>query len=323
MKRIRVMKTLLSISLALATAAPLWAETKVRAGHFPNVTHVQGLVAHALSRQGKGWFEERIGPGTKIEWFVYNAGPSAMEALFAKSIELTYVGPGPALNAYTKSNGDEIRLIGGAANGGAALVVQPDQNLKTPGDFRGKKIATPQLGNTQDISCRAWLVAGGLKITQLGGHAQVIPTQNPDQLALFREKKIDAVWTVEPWVSRIEMEARGKVIVEEPETATTVLVSSAKFLSEQRDLVRKFVQANAELTDWILKNAAEAQRLVMAELLAETKSDMTPELIEHAWKRIVFSAEIPRASVEKFAQNSVRSGFIKAAPDLSRLFEKP
>ena len=318
MKRIRVMKTLLSISLALATAAPLWAETKVRAGHFPNVTHVQGLVAHALSRQGKGWFEERIGPGTKIEWFVYNAGPSAMEALFAKSIELTYVGPGPALNAYTKSNGDEIRLIGGAA-----LVVQPDQNLKTPGDFRGKKIATPQLGNTQDISCRAWLVAGGLKITQLGGHAQVIPTQNPDQLALFREKKIDAVWTVEPWVSRIEMEARGKVIVEEPETATTVLVSSAKFLSEQRDLVRKFVQANAELTDWILKNAAEAQRLVKAELLAETKSDMTPELIEHAWKRIVFSAEIPRASVEKFAQNSVRSGFIKAAPDLSRLFEKP
>src|SRR5207302_5277676 len=297
MKRIRVMKTLLSISLALATAAPLWAETKVRAGHFPNVTHVQGLVAHALSRQGKGWFEERIGPGTKIEWFVYNAGPSAMEALFAKSIELTYVGPGPALNAYTKSNGDEIRLIGGAA-----LVVQPDQNLKTPGDFRGKKIATPQLGNTQDISCRAWLVAGGLKITQLGGHAQVIPTQNPDQLALFREKKIDAVWTVEPWVSRIEMEARGKVIVEEPETATTVLVSSAKFLSEQRDLVRKFVQANAELTDWILKNAAEAQRLVMAELLAETKSDMTPELIEHAWKRIVFSAEIPRASVEKFAK---------------------
>jgi len=323
MKKNTTLKTLLSISLAMATAAPLWAETTIRVGHFPNVTHVQGLVGHALSRQGKCWFEERLGPGTKIEWFVYNAGPSAMEAIFAKSIELTYVGPGPALNAYTKSNGDEIRLVGGAANGGAALVVQPDQNLKTPGDFRGKKIATPQLGNTQDISCRAWLVAGGLKITQLGGDAQVIPTQNPDQLALFREKKIDAVWTVEPWVSRLELETGGKVIVEEPETATTVLVSSAKFLSEQRNLVRKFAQANVELTDWILKNPAEAQRLVKAELLAETKSDMTPELIEHAWKRIVFSAEIPRVSVEKFVQNSVRSRFIKAAPDLSRLFEKP
>src|SRR5438876_11858879 len=180
MKRIRVMKTFFSISLAIATAVPGWAETKIRVGYFPNVTHVQGLIGHALSRQGKGWFEERLGAGTKIEWFVYNAGPSAMEAIFAKSIELTYVGPGLALNAYTKSNGDEIRLIGGAANGGAALVVQPDQNLKTPGEFRGKKIATPQLGNTQDITARAWLVTGGLRITQLGGDAQVILTQNPD-----------------------------------------------------------------------------------------------------------------------------------------------
>src|SRR6266702_4176146 len=285
MKPIRVMKTLLSISLALATAAPLWAETKVRVGHFPNVTHVQGLVAHALSRQGKGWFEERIGPGTKIEWFVYNAGPSAMEAIFAKSIELTYVGPGPALNAYTKSNGDEIRIIAGAANGGAALVVQPEQNLKTPGDFRGKKIATPQLGNTQDISCRAWLVAGGLKITQLGGDAQVIPTQNPDQLALFREKKIDAVWTVEPWVTRLEQEASGKVIVQEKDVATTVLVSSAKFLNQQRELAKKIALAHAELTDWIAKNPDEAQRLIKAELLAETKSDMSGEMIATAWKR--------------------------------------
>ncbi len=146
----------------------------LRVGHFPNITHAQALVAHNLSRQGKGWFEERLGPGTKIEWFVYNAGPSAMEAVFADSIDLTYVGPGPALNAYTKSNGAEVRLIAGAANGGAALVVQPDQNLKAPADFRGKKIATPQLGNTQDIACRAWLMAGGLKITQLGGDAQVL-----------------------------------------------------------------------------------------------------------------------------------------------------
>src|SRR5438128_8708671 len=221
----RICKLLLSISLWFAGAAFAFAETKIRVGHFPNITHAQGVVAHALSRQGKGWFEQRLGPGTKIEWFVYNAGPSAMEALFAKSIELTYVGPGPALNAYTKSNGDEIRLIGGAA-----LVVQPDQNLKTPADFKGKKIATPQLGNTQDISCRAWLVNGGLKITQLGGDAQLLPTQNPDQLSLFQQKKIDAVWTVDPWASRIEREAGGKVLVEERDTATTVLVSSAKFL---------------------------------------------------------------------------------------------
>jgi NitT/TauT family transport system substrate-binding protein len=227
------------------------------------------------------------------------------------------------LNAYTKSNGTEVRLIAGAANGGAALVVQPDQNLKTPADFRGKKIATPQLGNTQDISCRAWLTSGGLKITQLGGDAQVLPTQNPDQLALFQQKRIDAVWTVEPWVSRLERESGGKVLVEEKEVATTVLVSSVKFMAEHRDLAKKFAQAHAELTEWMAMNPEEAQKLVRAELLAETKSDMAPDLIAQSWKRITFTAEVPRASVESFMQNSMKTGFIKSAPDLSKLFEKP
>jgi NitT/TauT family transport system substrate-binding protein len=312
---------IIAVSLALAGTAN--AEAVLRVGHFPNITHAQGLVAHNLSRQGKGWFEERLGPGTKVEWFVYNAGPSAMEAVFAQSIDLTYVGPGPALNAYTKSNGAEVRLIAGAANGGAALVVQPDQNLKTAADFRGKKIATPQLGNTQDISCRAWLIAGGLKITQLGGDAQVLPTQNPDQLQLFQQKKVDAVWTVEPWVSRLERESGGKILVDEKDVATTVLVSSAKFLREQRELARKFAEAHAALTDWMVKNPDEAQKLIKAELLAETRSDMAPDLIAQSWKRIAFTAEVPRASIESFMQNSLKTGFIKTAPDLSKLFEKP
>src|SRR5712691_7198933 len=307
----------LSILFTAIVSSSVSGETKIRVGHFPNITHAQGVIAHAFSRQGKGWFEQRLGADTKIEWFVYNAGPSAMEAIFARSIDLTYVGSGPALNAYTKSKGEEIRLIAGAANGGSGLVVQSDQNLKAPADFRGKRIATPQLGNTQDISCRAWLTEGGLKITQLGGDAQVLPTQNPDQLGLFRGK------TVEPWLSRLEQEASGKVIVEEKDVATTILVSSVKFLNEQRELAKKFAQAHAELTDWIIKNPEEAQRMIKAELLEETKSDMTPQVITSAWKRIVFTSETPRTSVEKFMQNSVRAGFIKTAPDLSKLFETP
>jgi NitT/TauT family transport system substrate-binding protein len=320
------MKTLFnSLVLLLAPVAVSIASEKtvIRVGHFPNITHVQGLVAHNLSRQGKGWFEARLGSGVEIQWFTYNAGPSAMEAIFAKSVELTYVGPGPALNAYSKSQGEEIRIIAGAANGGAALVVQPDTNLRGPTDFKGKKIATPQLGNTQDISCRAWLASGGLKITQLGGDAQVLPTQNPDQLSLFQQKKIEAVWTVEPWVSRLETEAGGKVLVEEPDTATTVLVSSARFLNENHELAKKFWQAHRELTDWILQHPDEAQMIVKAELLAETRSDLSAELIARAWKRIIFTSEIPRASVQAFVTNSQKAGFMKTAPDLSRLFETP
>ena len=317
------MKNSLASVVLLFIMSVAVGKTVIRVGHFPNITHVQGLIGHNLSRQGRGWFETRLGPEVEIQWFTYNAGPSAMEAIFAKSLELTYVGPGPALNAYAKAQGEEIRIIAGAANGGAALVVQPDAGLKAPGDFKGKKIATPQFGNTQDVACRAWLVAGGLKITQLGGDAQILPTQNPDQLPLFQQKKIDAVWTVEPWVSRLENEAGGKVLVEESDAATTVLVSSAKFLNEKRELASKFVQANRDLTDWISKNPAEAQKIVKAELRAETRSDVSAEFLAHAWKRIIFTSEIPRASVQAFVANSQRAGFMKTAPDISRLFETP
>jgi NitT/TauT family transport system substrate-binding protein len=316
-------KSSLSIFLSFATMASTFGETKIRVGHFPNVTHVQALVAHALSRQGKGWFEEKLGAGTKIDWFVYNAGPSAMEAIFANSIDLTYVGPSPAINAYAKSRGEEIRIAAGAANGGAALVVPNDSVLRIAADFRGKKIATPQLGNTQDVSCRAWLSAGGLKITQLGGDAQVLPTQNADQLALFKQKRIDAVWTVEPWVSLLEMEASGKALVEEADSPTTVLVSSVKFLNENRELVRKFVEAHRALTDWIQKNQAEAQKLVVAELQEETKGQMSPELIAHAWKRITLTNEVAREALDKFVANAKAAGFLRDVPDLGRLIANP
>ncbi len=320
------MKTLLkSLAVFLITAASSVAadKTVVRIGHFPNITHVQSLVAHNLSRQGRGWFEERLGPDVEIQWFLYNAGPSAMEAVFANSIDMTYVGPSPALNAYTKSKGEEIRIVSGAANGGAALVVQPDSNLKTAADFRGKKIATPQLGNTQDVACRAWLKAGGLKITQLGGDAFVLPTQNPDQLSLFQQKKVDAVWTVEPWVSRLEREAGGKVLVEESDSITTVLVSSVKFLNERREIAKKIVQAHRELTEWIQKNPEEAQKIAVAELAEETKGKVLPELIASAWKRITLVTDVKRESFEKFVENAKSAGFLKDVPDLSQFIATP
>ena len=122
--------TIIGIFLVCAAFVHGQNKTTIRFGHFPNITHAQGVIAHALSRQGKGWFEQRLGPNVEIQWFTYNAGPSAMEAIFAKSLDVTYVGPGPAINAYLKSNGEEIRVISGAANGGAALVVKADSPIR-------------------------------------------------------------------------------------------------------------------------------------------------------------------------------------------------
>ena len=309
--------------LALAANPAAAQAPTIRVGHFPNITHVQALVAHHLSRQGKGWFEERLGPGTKIEWFVYNAGPSAMEAVFANSIDLTYVGPNPAINAYARSRGAEVRIVAGAANGGAALVVQPDAPMRVAADFRGKRIGTPQLGNTQDVAARAWLAAGGLRITQTGGDAHVLPTANPDQLLLFKQKQLDAVWTVEPWVSRLELEAQGKVLIEEKDAITTVLAARVEFMRTNRELVRQFVAAHRELTEWIKANPAEAQRMVRAELAAETRTDMPAELVAHAWKRIVITGDVSSQALEKFVAGAQAAGFLRGAPELTGLIEQP
>ncbi len=312
-----------ALCFSLLTANLSFAQTTLRIGHFPNITHVQALVAHHLSRQGKGWFEERLGPDVKIEWYVYNAGPSAVEAIFAKSIDLTYVGPNPAINAYVRSRGQEIRIVAGSVNGGSALVVHKGSPLKTAGDFRGKKIATPQFGNTQDVAARSWLSAGGLKIVQAGGDAQVLPTANPDQLLLFKQKQIDAVWTVEPWVSRLELEAEGEVLVEDREAITTVLVARADLLASQQGLVRKLVDAHRELTGWIVKNPAEAQRMAREELDEEMRTKFAPELIAKAWGRIVVTGDVTLDSLKKFVASAQSVGFLRGAPDISSLVVSP
>jgi NitT/TauT family transport system substrate-binding protein len=316
---------LLSALSLVAAHAPTLAQqsTTVRVGHFPNITHVQALVARAFERQGRNWLGERLGPGVKIEWYTYNAGPSAMEAIFANSLDLTYVGPNPALNAYARSRGAEVRVIGGAVNGGSALVVQGDSPLSKPTDFKGKRIATPQFGNTQDVAARAWLVAGGLRITQTGGDAHVVPTSNPDQLSLFQSKQLDAVWTVEPWVSRLESEAGGKVLVEEKDAITTILVSSAGFLEKNRELAKRFVAAHRELTDWIQKNPDEAQRMAREELQASFRLDMSPELVARAWSRMVITPDTSREAFQSFVTSAQKVGFLRDTPDLSGLIEAP
>ena len=313
---------IVAFGLAAGSAA---AQTDVtlRVGHFPNVTHVQALVARNFERQGRHWFGPKLGSGVKIEWYGYNAGPSAMEAIFANTVDLTYVGPSPAINAYARARGDEIRVVAGSVNGGSALVVQPDGGLAKAADFRGKRILTPQFGNTQDVAARAWLVAGGLRITQTGGDAQVLPAANPDQLGLFQRKQVDAVWTVEPWVSRLEQEAGGKVLVEEKDAVTTVLVARAAFLVSNRDLVYRFVAAHRELTEWIKNNPDEAQRMLRDELKATFRADMPPELVAHAWGRMTVTADASLAAFESYVKMAQQVGFLRSAPDLGRLIEAP
>ena len=294
----------------------------IRIGGFPNVTHVQALVARNMSRHGEGWFERYL-PGYSIEWYTYNAGPTAMEALFGRTADLTYVGPSPALNAYAVSAGREVRILAGAVNGGAALMVAPGSNIHTPADFKGRSIATPQLGNTQDVSCRAWLTRNGLSCTLEGaGDCRVAPTPNSMQLQLMKQGDIDACWTVEPWVSRMESMAGARILVQEPDVVTTVLVGRVGWLQNHPQEAATIIRAHRELTQWIIDHPEEAQARVIEELTELTQAPMEPELVRSAWKRLKMTTEIDLPGLQQFVQDAQAADLLDRVPPLDGMIYK-
>ena len=295
-------------------------ETTIRVGYFPNITHAHALIAQSMTAEGAGWFEQRL-PGARLEWAAFNAGPSAMEALFAKAVDMTYVGPNPALNAFTRSRGKDVRVVAGAVRGGAALVIPKGSFLRQPADFKGKRVATPQLGNTQDIACRHWFTQAGLRVTMTGGDVTIIPTPNAGMSALFATGKIEAAWTVEPWVSRLEMENDGTILYEEPaaESVTTILVSSEAFRTKHADLLAAFRAAHLELTEWIKAHPEEAQKRVADELTRQMKREFPLDLVRHAWPRLTFDAAIGTEDFAFSLRAAQSAGFLQETPELDGL----
>ncbi len=300
----------------------------IRFGHFPNITHAQGIIANGMSRSGEGWFEKALGQDYKIDWYIYNAGPTAMESLFAGTLDITYVGPNPAINAHIKSKGEEVRIVSGAASGGAAFVVQPDGRIKIDADLKGKKIATPQLGNTQDVALRAYLISKGFEVSETGGDVLVIPTRNPDQLSLFLKGELDGVWTVEPWVSILIKEGKGEIFLEEKDLwpegkyVTTHLVSSVGFLKEQPDALKKLIEAHMKLTEWINQNKKEAIEILNKELKEETGKALPLEIIEGSFSRIELTYDPIAPSLLKSANSAYEAGFLgEERPNLSRIYD--
>lgn len=315
------MKPLVGFLLFVVGLAAVRAEKiTLRVGYFPNITHAQGVIGSHGTREQRGWFEQRLGPEVTIQWYAFNAGPSAMEAIFAGSIDLTYVGPNPALNAFIRSEGDEIRVLAGSALGGAALVVPGDGRITQASQFKGLRLATPQLGNTQDVAARAWLKQQGYRVSLTGGDVLVLPTANPEQLSLFQQGKLDAVWTVEPWVSRLELEAKGRIFLEQPDAVTTVLVSSVKFLKAHPALVAKFTAAHQALTAWLNEHPDEARAQVRAGLSAEMRREMSAAIVASAWGRLKFSGQVTQKQFEALVTEAQSIGFLRNAIPLDRLF---
>lgn len=295
----------------------------IRIGSFPNITHVQALVARNMTRHGEGWFERYL-PGYTLEWYTYNAGPTAMEAIFGRTADLTYVGPSPAINAYAVSAGREVRLLAGAVNGGAALLVAQNSGIHQPKDFRSRNIATPQLGNTQDVSCRAWLARNGLHCTWEGsGDCRISPTPNAMQLQLMQQGALDACWTVEPWVSVLEQKAGARLLVQEPDVVTTVLAGRVAWLKSHPELAETIIHAHRELTRWILEHPDEARQRVKEELAELTQAPVDDAIIDSAWKRLTPTDELDLAGLEQFVRDARSTGMLDRVPPISGIIYHP
>lgn len=303
----------------LLLAIPAFGKT-IRVGYFPNVTHAQALIGLA-----GGQFEKALGD-VRIETRVFNAGPSAVEALFADALDLSYIGPGPAINAYVKSGG-KFKIAAGAATGGAALVVRADAGIAAITDFDRKRLASPQLGNTQDLSARAWLKKNGFKLKEKGGTVLLLPVSNPDQFTLFLKKDLDAAWTVEPWVSRLVSEGNCKVFLEESEIwkaatggayATAVILVSEKFSRENPDVLKKWIEAHCELTLWIQSHSAQARQIVNEEIRKLTGKALSEKVLQGSFARVKFSYDPVRKSIAQQGRWAYQEGFLgRTEPDLS------
>jgi NitT/TauT family transport system substrate-binding protein len=317
------LKALIFVSFLLCTVAWGFGQTVIRVGAFPNITHAQPMVGKA-----NGWFEKAMGPHVKIEWKSFNAGPSAIEALFAGAIDVAYIGPNPTISGYVRSHGEALKVVSGAASGGASLVVRSNAGINKPEDFHGKKVASPQLGNTQDVALRAWLKAHGMKPTDKGGDVQVLPMANPDQLTLFLKQELDAAWAPEPWATRLIQEGNGRLFLDERDLwpnrqfVVTNLIVSTKFLREHSDLAKNWVRANVELTDWINGHLPQAKQLLNSQIQKETGKALPSGLIDAAFGRFEITYDPIRSSLLTSARSAYEAGFLgRQTPDLSGLYD--
>jgi NitT/TauT family transport system substrate-binding protein len=278
-------------------------------GYFPNVTHAPALVGVA-----GGLFQAELGD-VPLETFTFNAGTEAIEALFAAAIDMTFIGPNPAINAHAQSEGAAIRIIAGSTSGGAALVVKPE--ISGPEDLQGLRIATPSLGNTQDVALRAWLQEQGYESDlEGGGDVSVIPQSNSQSLETFVSGDIDGAWVPEPWATRLVLEGGGKVLVDERdlwpggEFVTTHLIVSTEFLETYPDAVVAVLRGLIAAIDRINADPTGAQKTVNASIEELTGSRLADETIVGAWSTLTFTLDPIADSLRQSADDAIAVGLL-------------
>jgi len=322
------------LGLALLTGCAAGAETassdggpgeptepvELRLGYFPNVTHATAIVGIE-----NGIIADALAGNVTLSTQFFNAGTDAVEALFSEAIDATFIGPNPAINAFAQSNGEAVRIIAGAASGGAALVVR--EGIETPEDLADAKLATPSLGNTQDVALRAWLTEQGYT-TDLegGGDVSVLPQANGDALQAFILGEIDGAWVPEPWATRMIEEGEGHVLVDEHdlwsngEFVTTHLIVATSFLEEHPDVVKQLLTGHVAASAFVNESPDEAQQIVADTIFELTDTELPKGTLATAWKNLTFTVDPIASSLEESAADATEVGLLDPV-DLEGIYD--
>jgi NitT/TauT family transport system substrate-binding protein len=308
-----------ALVLALAVAAVSCGDdddddagtVELRLGYFPNVTHAPAIIGVEA-----GLFAEALGDGVALAPATFNAGTEVIEAMFSGGLDASFIGPNPAINGYAKSNGEALRIVAGTTSGGASLVVR--NGIDSPADLAGATLATPSLGNTQDVALRAWLAEQGYATdTSGGGDVRITPQDNADTLAAFQSGALDGAWVPEPWATRLVEEGGGTVLVDEAdlwpggEFVTTHLIVATEFLDEHPEVVRDLIAGLGAAVDRANADAAASQELVNDGIEEVTTSRLTDATIAGAWEHLTFTLDPIAASLQESANDAVAVGLLE------------
>lgn len=282
----------------------------LRLGYFGNVTHAPAVIG-----EEQGLFADALGDGVKIEYSYFNAGTEAIEALFAGAIDATFIGPNPAINGFAESDGEALRIVAGTTSGGASLVVR--DGITSPADLKGKTLASPSLGNTQDVALRAWLAEEGYETDKTGGgDVAIVPQANADTLTAFVGGSIDGAWVPEPWATRLVTEGKGHVLLDErdlwPDGAfvTTHLIVAAEYLKENPRIIEGLLDGLLDAIAFANDDAAEGQKVTNAGIERITTKALPEATIAAAWDKMTFTADPIASSLEKSKADAVAVGLL-------------
>ena len=287
------------------------SDNTLRVAFFPNIGHAIPIVG--LER---GTFEENFGNSTSIEPKLFDSGPQVIESLFANSIDLAYVGPGPAINGFLKSENHDVIILSGAASGGASFVVHPNSEINSAADFAGKRIAAPQIGNSQDVSLRNYLAENNLKSFEKGGSVIVYNIPNPDIYTLFTKGEIDGAWVPEPWATILVEELGGKRLFFEEDLwpdkkfASVLLIGRQDYVKSNPEVVTKWLESHEQTVNWINENQKDT-RIILNEFMLDTMGQsLSDEVIDESLVHLEITTDSVDESIHTFAQRADSLGYL-------------